>query len=75
MDGWMLNDLTCQLWQQAEFVLLQVRMSWAVSEWKDGLPVRALQKIEEIEKQLDRLNKERQQKQFQMDSLQQVWEI
>ena len=48
-------------------------MSWAVSEWKDGLPGRALQKIDEMEKQLDRLNKERQQKQYQMDSIQQVW--
>ena len=47
-------------------------MSWAVSEWKEGLPGKALQKIEEMERQVDRLTKERQQKQFQMDSLQQV---
>ncbi|XP_077096038.1 uncharacterized protein cenpf [Siphateles boraxobius] len=44
-------------------------MSWAVEEWKDGLPPKALQKIQEIERQLDKLKKERQQKQFQMDSL------
>lgn len=44
-------------------------MSWAVEEWKDGLPAKALQKIQEIEAQLDKLKKERQQKQFQMDSL------
>uniref|UniRef100_A0A8C1NYD6 Centromere protein F-like n=1 Tax=Cyprinus carpio TaxID=7962 RepID=A0A8C1NYD6_CYPCA len=44
-------------------------MSWAVEEWKDGLPAKALQKIQEIERQLDKLKKERQQKQFQLDSL------
>ncbi|KAK7153193.1 hypothetical protein R3I93_011176 [Phoxinus phoxinus] len=44
-------------------------MSWAVEEWKDGLPAKALQKIQEIEGQLDKLKKERQQKQFQVDSL------
>ncbi|KPP71133.1 centromere protein F-like, partial [Scleropages formosus] len=44
-------------------------MSWAVEEWKEGLPGRALQKIQDIEGQLDKLKKERQQKQFQMDSL------
>lgn len=44
-------------------------MSWAVEEWKDGLPGKALQKIQEIEGQLDKLKKERQQKQFQLDSL------
>ncbi len=44
-------------------------MSWAVEEWKDGLPGKALQKIQEIEGQLDKLKKERQQKQFQLDSI------
>ncbi|MBN3304345.1 CENPF protein, partial [Amia calva] len=44
-------------------------MSWAVEEWKDGLPGKALQKIQEIEGQLDKLKKERQQKQFQLESL------
>ena len=47
-------------------------MSWAASEWKDGLSARALQKVEENERQLDRLNKQGQQKQFQLDTLQQV---
>lgn len=44
-------------------------MSWAVEEWKDGLPGKALQKIQEMEGQLDKLKKERNQKQFQLDSL------
>lgn len=44
-------------------------MSWAVEEWKDGLPGKALQKIQEMEAQLDKLKKERTQKQFQVDSL------
>uniref|UniRef100_A0A3Q0RL32 Centromere protein F n=1 Tax=Amphilophus citrinellus TaxID=61819 RepID=A0A3Q0RL32_AMPCI len=44
-------------------------MSWAVEEWKDGLPGKALQKIQELEVQLDKLKKERTQKQFQLDSL------
>lgn len=44
-------------------------MSWAVEEWKDGLPGKALQKIREMEAQLDKLKKERTQKQFQLDSL------
>uniref|UniRef100_A0A671NBQ2 Centromere protein F n=1 Tax=Sinocyclocheilus anshuiensis TaxID=1608454 RepID=A0A671NBQ2_9TELE len=44
-------------------------MSWAVEEWKDGLPAKALQKIQEIEGHLDKIKKERQQKQFQLDSL------
>lgn len=44
-------------------------MSWAVEEWKDGLPGKALQKIREMEVQLDKLKKERTQKQFQLESL------
>nr|XP_033792569.1 centromere protein F isoform X2 [Geotrypetes seraphini] len=44
-------------------------MSWAAEAWKEGLPTKALQKIEELEKQLDKLKKERQQKQFQLESL------
>ena len=44
-------------------------MSWLVSEWKDGLPARALQKVDEMEKQVERLKKECQQKQFQVESL------
>ncbi|XP_019751367.1 centromere protein F-like [Hippocampus comes] len=44
-------------------------MSWAGEEWKDGLPGKALQKIQEMEVQLDKVKKERTQKQFQLDSL------
>ncbi|XP_012369180.1 centromere protein F [Octodon degus] len=44
-------------------------MSWAVEEWKEGLPTRALQKIQELEGQLDKLKKEKQQRQFQLDTL------
>ncbi|XP_067845018.1 centromere protein F [Heptranchias perlo] len=44
-------------------------MSWVVEEWKEGLPTKALQKIQEIETQLDKLKKERQQRQFQLESL------
>ncbi|XP_069787395.1 centromere protein F [Narcine bancroftii] len=44
-------------------------MSWAVEEWKEGLPTKALQKIQEIEVQLDKLKKERQQRQFQVETL------
>ena len=44
-------------------------MSWALEEWKEGLPTRALQKIQELEGQLDKLKKERQQRQFQLDTL------
>ncbi|KAG7251002.1 hypothetical protein CRUP_034491, partial [Coryphaenoides rupestris] len=44
-------------------------MSWAVEEWKDGLPAKAMQKIQEMEGQLDKLKKDRTQKQFQLDSL------
>ncbi|XP_010640824.1 centromere protein F isoform X1 [Fukomys damarensis] len=44
-------------------------MSWALEEWKEGLPTRALQKIQELEGQLDKLKKEKQQRQFQLDTL------
>lgn len=40
-----------------------------MEEWKEGLPTRALQKIQELEGQLDKLKKEKQQRQFQLDSL------
>ncbi|KAL1472006.1 hypothetical protein MTO96_023313 [Rhipicephalus appendiculatus] len=45
-------------------------MSWA-DAWKDGLPPAALRKIEAVEQQSDRLQKECQQKQTQIDYLQQ----
>lgn len=44
-------------------------MSWVVEEWKEGLPTKVLQKIQEIELQLDKLKKERQQRQFQVEAL------
>ena len=49
-------------------------MSWAASEWKEGLPAKALQKIAEYEKQADRLKKEIGQKEFQLGQLNQVSE-
>jgi centromere protein F len=47
-------------------------MSWASSEWKDGLSSRALQKVEEMDQQLEKLKRELKQKQCQMDTLEQV---
>ncbi|CAN2387427.1 Centromere protein F [Pristimantis euphronides] len=44
-------------------------MSWVVEEWKEGLPTKSLQKIQELEAQLEKLKKERQQRQFQLESL------
>ncbi|XP_010115011.1 PREDICTED: centromere protein F-like, partial [Chlamydotis macqueenii] len=44
-------------------------MSWVVEEWKEGLSPRVLQKIHELESQVDKLKKERQQRQFQLESL------
>ncbi|NXJ79067.1 CENPF protein, partial [Trogon melanurus] len=44
-------------------------MIWAVEEWKEGLSPRVLQKIRELESQVDKLEKEHQQSQFQLESL------
>ncbi|NXU17331.1 CENPF protein, partial [Pardalotus punctatus] len=44
-------------------------MSWAVEEWKEGLSARVLQKIHELESQVDKLQKERQQRQYQLETL------
>ncbi|XP_074020807.1 centromere protein F [Numenius arquata] len=44
-------------------------MSWAVEEWKEGLSPRVLQKIHELESQVDKLKKEHQQRQFQLEYL------
>ncbi|KAL8619786.1 hypothetical protein ACOMHN_025872 [Nucella lapillus] len=44
-------------------------MSWAADEWKDGLPPQALQKIMQLEAQLDKFKKDRDQKQCQLESL------
>ena len=49
-------------------------MSWVVDEWKDGLPAKALQKIQEMETKLERLGKEQKQKQFQMESLEAAYQ-
>ena len=45
------------------------KMSWAADEWKDGLPPQALQKISQLETQLDKFKKDRDQKQCQLESL------
>ena len=44
-------------------------MSWFGDEWKDGLPHRALQEIQKLEANLEKLRKEQKQKQFQLESL------
>ncbi|KAM4680984.1 centromere protein F isoform 2-T2 [Amazona ochrocephala] len=44
-------------------------MSWAVEEWKEGVSPKVLQKIHELESQVDKLRKERQQRQFQLETL------
>ena len=49
-------------------------MSWAANEWKDGLASKALQEVNKLEAQLERFRKECQQKQFQLESLEQVLE-
>ncbi|XP_069953716.1 centromere protein F isoform X6 [Cherax quadricarinatus] len=49
-------------------------MSWfgSASEWKQGLGSLALSKVEELENQVERFKRERQQKQNQLDTLQQA---
>lgn len=47
-------------------------MSWAADEWKDGLPPQALQKISQLETQLTKFKKDRDQKQCQLESLEVV---
>ncbi|XP_029470654.1 centromere protein F-like isoform X2 [Rhinatrema bivittatum] len=44
-------------------------MSWMAEEWKVGIPSQALQKLHESEKQLEKLAKERQQKQVLLEAL------
>ncbi|XP_058875972.1 centromere protein F-like isoform X2 [Acipenser ruthenus] len=44
-------------------------MSWALDDWKAGLPGRALQRVQELESQLEKLLKERQQRQFQLEAV------
>ncbi|KAM5295315.1 LOW QUALITY PROTEIN: uncharacterized protein AAES06_005492 [Glossophaga mutica] len=47
-------------------------MSWVVGDGKEGLPTRAPQKTQELEGQLDKLKKERPQRQFQLETLEAV---
>ncbi len=47
-------------------------MSWVADEWKQGLPHKALLKIEELEQQKDRATKDSQNKQFRLETLEQV---
>ena len=44
-------------------------MSWAQDEWKYNLPHAALQKIDALEKNIEQLRKDQQQKKFKIDSL------
>ena len=44
-------------------------MSWAQDEWKNNLPHVALQKIDVLEKTLETLKKDQQQKKFQLESI------
>ena len=47
-------------------------MSWASSEWKNDLSAVAIKKVEEMEKQRDRMSKEMKQNKQQVDSIEQV---
>lgn len=44
-------------------------MDWASSQWKEGLSPVALQKVNALEGQIEKLQKERQQKQLQFECL------
>ncbi|XP_023243238.1 centromere protein F-like [Centruroides sculpturatus] len=50
-------------------------MDWVASEWKQNLPPLAVQKINCLEEQVERLQKEKQQKQLQVESLGQNLDI
>ena len=45
-------------------------MSWAQDEWKNNLPHVAIQKINAMEKSIELLQKDQQQKKFKLESLQ-----
>ena len=47
-------------------------MSWLADAWKDGLSPMVLQKISAIEKQNELLKKDKEQKQIQLENLDQV---
>ena len=44
-------------------------MDWASSQWKEGLSSTAIQKINALEEKIEKLQKERQQKQTQFECL------
>lgn len=46
--------------------------SWSSGNWQDGLSSAASKHISQLETQADRLKKEKDQKQFQLESLEQV---
>ena len=50
-------------------------MSWAADEWKADLPHRAVQKVEQLEGQVNRLKKEAEMKQYKIDSMEQVMKL
>lgn len=54
---------------QQQLTRVLCRMSWALDDWKAGLPGRALQRVQELESQLEKLLKERQQRQFQLEAV------
>lgn len=49
-------------------------MSWAQDEWKSNLPHVALQKINTLERNIEQLRKDQQQKKFQIESLESSFE-
>ena len=49
-------------------------MSWAQDEWKNNLPHLALQKIDHLEKNLEQLRKDQQQKKYKIESLEAAFE-
>lgn len=50
-------------------------MSWARDEWKNDLPSIALQNIDKLEKSLEALKREKQQRSFQFDSLEAALDV
>ena len=44
-------------------------MSWARDEWKNNLPSIALQKVDALERSVEQLKRDQQQKKFQIESL------
>ena len=48
-------------------------MSWAESEWKNELSSLAIKKVDEMEKQRDRMSKEMKQNKLQVDAIEHVF--